>query len=371
MFFTPRYVKEARHYCEAARRVVRYRFDLLTKEEVEKIEHHVALVERAARQRDRQAVSARIKELEDVVGKIAPPRSHAGIRENVEVLLVAIVIAAGVRAYLVEPFKIPTGSMQPTLYGLTGKVLRQDQPLPNPLARAFDFVVRGRTFLNVVAKEDDQVVAMEERSVLNYFTFTDIHGLRSKYTVFAPMAIVERTFGIRPGVRLKKGKPIVRGYVDNGDFVLVNKLAYNFAFPHRGDVFVFKTTGIHGIESAPGFPRNMGSQHYIKRLAGLPGDELRIDPPNLYVNGKLAEEKVFQRVMASKDGYSGYSNGQGAYLDEPSITFTVPPDCFFALGDNSSNSADSRYWGIVPERNVTGKAFVVFWPFTKRWGFIE
>ncbi len=79
--------------------------------------------------------------------------------------------------------------------------------------------------------------------------------------------------------------------------------------------------------------------------------------------------------MTARDGYTGYSNpGNGSrarYLTDTQETLTVPAHHFFALGDNSRNSSDSRYWGFVPEANVTGKAFVAFWPFTKHWGFID
>jgi signal peptidase I len=372
MFFTPRYVKEARQYCEAARRVIRYRLDLLTADQVAAIDTRIDALEEAARNRDSAAVKASAVELEKIVGKIAPPRSNPGWRENCEVLLVAIVIAAGVRAYLLEPFKIPTGSMQPTLNGVVGRV--SSEAPPNPLVRAFDFVVRGRTFVDVVANQDEVVIDLKEESRLNYFTWTRvICESGNSYSVFAPLAVTAGTFGAVPGRQIKRGEPIARGYVDNGDFVLVNKLAYNFSSPQRGDVFVFRTTGISGIEDRPDFPKDLGSQHYIKRLAGLPGDTLRIISPQLFLNGQLASAKGFQRVMSLKDGYRGYSNpSMGAiYLTDPQDTVPIPQHCFFALGDNSYNSSDSRYWGFVPQANVTGKAFVAFWPFTSHWGFID
>ncbi len=379
MFFTPRYVKEARQYCEAARRVIRYRLDLLTEKQVHDVEARISALESAIAKRDRDAVKAGTADLEKIVGRVAPPRSHPGWRENCEVLLVAIVIAAGVRAYLLEPFKIPTGSMQPTLNGVVGT--RTEAGPPNPVMRAFDFVVRGRTFLDTVATQDDVVLRLEEQSRLNYFTWTNVTCESGKvYTLFAPRDVVERDFGVvgrtnrfnRSATILRQGEPIARGYVDNGDFVLVNKMAYNFAMPRRGDVFVFRTTDILGIEGQPNFPRDLGSQHYIKRLAGVPGDTLRIEDPLLYINGQLAGEKSFQHVMSKENGYDGYANPPGGdYLVDASMTFTVPSKSYFAMGDNSRNSFDSRYWGIVPEKNVTGKAFVAFWPFTSHWGFIE
>lgn len=375
MFFTPRHVKEARHCIEAARRILRYRIDLLTRDEYEQVDRKIEALVAATRTRDKAAIRAAIDDLETVAGRVVPARPHAGWRENCEVILVAIVIAAGVRAFIVEPFKIPTGSMQPTLNGIIAS--ESDDPPPNPIVRAFDFVVRGRTYVNVIGKEDDVVVSMRERSYLNYFTFTDVIGQRSRYTIFAPQASLEAGFGIfaernrygQPPTRIRKGQPLARGWIDNGDFVLVNKMAYHFSPPKLADVFVFRTTGIRDIERM--IPEGLGSQHYIKRLAGVPGNTLRIAPPDLYIDGTIASEPAFQRVMSEKNGYNGYTNQGGRYLDSPSSTVTVPPARYFALGDNSRNSLDSRSWGFVPEDNVTGKAFVVFWPFSNRWGFIE
>jgi signal peptidase I len=92
-----------------------------------------------------------------------------------------------------------------------------------------------------------------------------------------------------------------------------------------------------------------------------PATQLRIDPPFLYINGKKAEGYGFQRVMSMKDGYRGY--GAKGLLSDSTKTFTVPSNAYFALGDNSYNSSDSRYWGPVPEQNVVGRGLFVYWPF--------
>jgi signal peptidase I len=162
--------------------------------------------------------------------------------------------------------------------------------------------------------------------------------------------------------------------MDTGDQVFVDKVSYNFVKPAAGDVFVFKTTGIAKIEA--GLDPAMGSQHYIKRLAGMPGKTLRIDPPRLFIDGVVPDQFVFQRVMSMKNDYNGYSNGpEGGgsftHLGSPSETFKVPADGYFALGDNSYHSSDSRVWGPVPERNVAGRGIFVYWPFTSRWGLIR
>ncbi|MGB8354932.1 MAG: signal peptidase I, partial [Chthoniobacteraceae bacterium] len=80
----------------------------------------------------------------------------------------------------------------------------------------------------------------------------------------------------------------------------------------------------------------------------------------------------FKRVMAAKDGYRGYGQGPNyGNLSEPDSVFPVPPKCYFALGDNSYNSADSRYWGIVPQQNIMGYGLLVYWPFNSHWGLIK
>ena len=97
---------------------------------------------------------------------------------------------------------------------------------------------------------------------------------------------------------------------------------------------------------------------------------MRIDPPFLYVNGKKAEGYGFARVMSAKPPYRGYGLGH-EYLSQPDRTFTVPQDGYFALGDNSYNSYDSRYWGTVPEANLVGRGLLVYWPFDWHWGIIR
>jgi signal peptidase I len=132
-------------------------------------------------------------------------------------------------------------------------------------------------------------------------------------------------------------------------------------------VFVFTTQNIEAMGN-PGPPPQKPSQFYIKRLAGVPGDELRIAAPELFHNGHRAEEPGFVRVMKGSqnepvDGYHGYSNTIGMLLRSPAATFGVPAKEYFALGDNSYNSSDSRAWGTVPKENLMGPGFFVYWPF--------
>ena len=163
-----------------------------------------------------------------------------------------------------------------------------------------------------------------------------------------------------------KGDVIARGAIDTGDQVFVDKFSYNFVKPHRGNVFVFRTDDIPGIPPDP----ETGAPFYIKRLAGTPNDELRVDSPLLFANGALQQGIGFERVMSAKNGYRGYGQGRD-YLTDPSKPFKVPERHYFAMGDNSYNSYDSRYWGPVPEENLVGRGLFVYWPFSRHWGLIR
>jgi signal peptidase I len=263
-----------------------------------------------------------------------------------------------------QPFKIPTGSMQPTLNGIIGHP--SADPAPNILRQIGEFIVAGRNYINVVSREDDQVSEIVPKKILFFFTFSRLICQRQNFLVYASPDTLSHDFNVFPGRIFHRGEIIARGAIDTGDQVFVDKFTYNFVKPHRGDVFVFRTNHIPGIREDP----EAGAPFYIKRLAGLPGDTLRIDPPFLYANGKKAEGYGFERVMSAKPPYRGYALGHD-YLSRPDQSYTVPRNGYFAMGDNSYNSYDSRYWGPVPDVNVVGRGLLVYWPFYPHWGLIR
>ncbi len=362
--FTPRYIKHSKLLLRHAQKYLRYKSDTLGASVREPLEAGIAALAAALRARDHDRIKTEAEVLDAQLHKLAPITWETHWRENVEVILVAIVVAVGIRSYFLQPFKIPTGSMQPTLSGIIGH--RSDSPAPNLLRQIGEFFVLGRNYVNVVSAENDRVEQVIPKKFGFFFTFSRIICEHRSYLVYASPETLRGDFGVVPGRGYKAGEIIARGAVDTGDQVFVDKFSYNFIKPHRGDVFVFRTDHIFGI---PGDPET-GAPFYIKRLAGVPGDTLRVDPPNLYVNGKVAEGVGFARVMSAKDGYRGYSPGS-LYLGTPDKTFTVPPRTYFAMGDNSYNSYDSRWWGPVPEMNVVGRGLIVYWPFTRHWGLIR
>ena len=308
-----------------------------------------------------------MEKLEKACGRLFPTPKHPRLREAIEIALVAAVVAwGGILTFFLQPFKIPTGSMQPTLYGVHVEPLAPNQAIPMLPIRVFEKVFCGRGYVDVVCVETgtlDDVREVPQGFALFAGTATILTIVAREYSVPMESRKLWNDFNLRQGQRFAAGQPIVRCILHNGDHIFVDKVTYNFRRPHRGEVFVFETKGIEGTRG----------EFYIKRLAGVGGDQLRIASPDLFVNGQPAAEAGFGRVMSRKDGYNGYQNPerlQGfSYLTGPAETFTIPLKQYFALGDNSYHSSDSRAWGTVPHGNLVGKAWLVYWPFTKRSGF--
>src|SRR5689334_12949093 len=112
-FLTPSHVKHGRQFIKDARKLVAYKRDLVSDEIIEDVNREISHLEHAVASRDRQQISDQMQRLDQACGKLTKPQEDAGWRENVEVFLVAIVIALAVRTYFLQPFTIPTGSMQP------------------------------------------------------------------------------------------------------------------------------------------------------------------------------------------------------------------------------------------------------------------
>lgn len=399
-FLTPRYLKHARLLHKGVTRFLNYKRDLLTQAKVNEIVSLRAELETAIKQRD----AKRLDQLSDQITKACqgalPHVRHSELADNIEVFFVAIVVALGIRAYIAQPFKIPTGSMQPTLNGYNAQPTETD-PTPNFFQKWFEYLLGGRTYVNAVSDHDGVLRSVDpvtEHNFLLFFPYCKVHfqdghslrisspyrqlmdeveagglgfpthtGARAAETGrITPDGRKERRLVSDGPVLIRKGQVLARGILDGGDHVLVNKIAYNFRTPQRGEVFVFTTKHINS--PFMNIPPEQGSQHYIKRLVGVPGDELEVKSPELWVNGKPAEEFGIKRVASVAPPYRGYGNF--GHLAE-GRTVKLGSDQYWAMGDNSYNSSDSRYWGHVPERNVVGPGLFCYLPFTKHWGVIK
>lgn len=158
------------------------------------------------------------------------------------------------------------------------------------------------------------------------------------FVVAAILAFVIRTFLIGP-YKIPTGS--MKPTFLEGDRIFADKITYRFRTPQRGDIIIFK---------APMDPK----KDFVKRLVGLPGDKLQIKEGKLIINGETLDDPPF-----SEHYY--YNRNEWDFGKEGQI-IEVPPGNYFALGDNSAQSNDSRSWGFVPAKNLVGKAVCIWWP---------
>ena len=137
--------------------------------------------------------------------------------------------------------------------------------------------------------------------------------------------------------------------VSPGDHIMVEGFSFLFDKPHRGDIVVFRTAG---IESLP------QDQVYVKRIAGEPGEHVRISDGKLFINEKPVS-------LSNELGEITYDLPL-AFQNSVKTDVTVPNGCYFVLGDNSTNSLDSRYWGSVPRGNIIGRVAYCYFPLQRR-----
>jgi len=312
-----------------------------------------------------------LEELEKQYGDLLRTDRHHGRRENAEVALVAIALALGVRAYFLQPFKIPTHSMRPTLLGILNQP-EANQP-PGIFPRLLDFALEGKTYHRATVPRDGQILSVREARLGGVIPWTTTEVIADGWKQVLWTSLQEAREGglkVRSGDSVREGEILANFSSATGDHLFVNKMIYHFRKPKRAETFVFTTEHIDGIESGLRLRGIEGSQYYIKRCVGLGGDLLQVKPPELWINGAPAEAKACRRVADQKDGYPGYTFGQ-TYLNNPNDQFRVPAKDYWAMGDNSPNSFDSRGWGPVPAPNLIGKGAFVYWPITKRWGLIR
>lgn len=392
MAFTIPFTKAAREKKQAKTILSAARVFVLSHEDLSEFAPGGASAERMDALRAAWAAKD-VEQCKSLLEFLDPPRSFAVCREWLDILVVSISVAMAFRAYFYEPFNIPTGSMQPTLYGnyslkcSPAQATFWDKGPQKWLKWAFT----GAMYECFTAPFDGQLgfqptnTGHYDMRVLNRVT-----GAMSKPMLVptdvlrgsggdAPVAgeVPKLPNGLMPGEYVRAGQVLWSGYVVTGDFLFVNRWLWNFRHPRRGDVMIFSTTGIEGLAQGT---------HYIKRMTGVPGDELSIKGGELYANGeKPMEPRRIAQIQRREPGerhmypYAGYRPSGAAAYDRPGRTIAhdgdkvkLAADEYYACGDNSPNSYDSRYWGPVPARNLCGIAGGVFWPIVNpRWGNIE
>jgi len=379
-------VRHASAMQKHVRKLVNHQRDILQPQAIEKLNEAIADLQKAiAAKLPKADLEKQMVELEKTANKWLKPYPNAAWRENTEVLLVALAVAMGIRTFFLQPFKIPTGSMQPTLYGVISENLLETNSKPSTGWAGIKDWFAGASYVNVKAPEDGIVTAVDPQPVkLLIFNIKQTLFFNGKpITIWFPPdcggSNLRDRAGLHSGKSFRKGDDIINLKVISGDHLFVDRLTYNFLTPKRGDVIVFETKGIP--EEQRYRARIPADQFYIKRLVGLGGENVKLgDDRHLVINGKRLDASLphFERVYsfdpkteASDSHYSGHVNWPqlASFFADKTGGVNVPKGEFLAMGDNTVSSLDSRTWGSFPSQYVIGKAFMVYWPLTTRFGW--
>jgi signal peptidase I len=406
--------RNAENWLRLCEKVYHYRRDQLKEKELQELLGASNQLREALRKKeDASRLRLASEQAENILRRVGGAYYRkAGWTDNVEVFLVAAILAIGIRTYFVQPFKIPTNSMWPSYFGMTHETFEAGEE-PGGVERAFRSIAYGarRYTVNAPISGEVQIAILRDRlrlaaspatmrryfflpaPAVEYILFVDgvpvgvrvpaefqiEPVLRDAFFPEAPSlegALADRArAGVRSlpgyeqfvligtGVRVEAGEPLVNFDILTGDQLFVDRMSYHFVRPKVGDGIVFRTGLIPGLRGPTGAQED---KYYIKRLVGIPGDELEIRTPVLLRNGAPIDGRpVFEKMNAAEGRFTGYL---GVELLAPGRTVTVPPERYFALGDNSPNSLDSRSWGFVPQEEIVGRSLLIYYPFTRRWG---
>ncbi|MDQ8185364.1 signal peptidase I [Pelagicoccus sp. SDUM812002] len=428
----------AKNWLYHAGKVYHFRKDRLSETEVstllrlsEEVKSGMRDKSESADSRLRASIESLKEHMEHVGGNYYPRGSMA---ENVEFFFAALIIYVGFTTFFIKPFKIPTNSMWPSYYGMTGEVYADDAEKPNVIERAFRFVSFGAKHYDVTAPTSGELlIPMVKTGSGSYRIFERPANVKRYFVINAPGA--ERVLYVgdesvsfkypsdfnldrqvllplqKAGVVSPYDRLIERGGLSQGSFAGTKKetiydprtgrnmnvtvyllrtgrmveegeslLSFDLM---TGDQLFVDRMSYHFVSPKVGdgfvfktdsIPAVAEDKFYIKRLVGTPGDTVKVEGSTLYVNGEPATGSVaFEKNSKMEDNYGGYTTMK----DERSLTVdlsteqTVPDGHFFAIGDNSHNSSDGRVWGYVPPEAVVGRPVMIYYPFTKRFGLAK
>ena len=264
---------------------------------------------------DDEILRVKKEALETVIRQWMKPDRYSTWRENVEVVLVAMAIALVIRTFFLHPFKIPTGSMQPTLYGIE---YEKADTVPNLPGRIWDAAIHG------------------------VFYREGISGMLAEIA---------------------------------GDHLLVDRVTYNFRPPKRGEIIVFETKGIDHKDMA----QDQFYIKRLVGLSGEKisiGDDLHVRIDGVRLNASTPHfEKIYTIGPYPREShYFGHVNervakrarrpGLAPLFPNERAVLKIPRGHYMVMGDNTLNSSDSRTWGSFPIENIIGRFCFVYWPFS-------
>ena len=404
--------KQAKELLHAASKVYHYRRDVTSAVRLQELEKSVVEIETMLNDKtaDKVPFEAAMDRLDALLrkigGKIHPKTFWS---DNLEVILVAAILVIGVRTFFFQPFIIPTNSMYPTYSGMNSVIYEADDSSPSAAKQLFNKLTLGAKHKSLIAEGSGPISLLllpapttgriDTKRAVPYRKYFILPAKRAEYLFsvggtiqsiqvpleFDMLSVVRDVFpdadltmavpskespsgqALPMNADAKEGDPIIRFDITLGDALFVDRISYHFKRPKAGDPFVFRTNAIR--EELGRLTGDYTDKYYIKRIGGVGGETLEIKDGGLYVNGEPRDEVEAYGRNARREGeYGGYINHT---LLAEGRTLKIPDDKFVALGDNSANSLDSRYWGFVPDTSVIGKAVFIYYPFTKRWGVAE
>jgi len=260
------------------------------------------------------------------LGWVAFAGALVGMNLAVELLLVNIAPA--------KPFRVPTGGMEPTLMGV-----RFTEEIGQ--TSSADMLLEGKGYVEYRAKAAGRLENLK------------LHGSNLEFSIgglthTTPASAAEK---LRSKRQFEQGELIFAGTAYAGDHIVVERLSYLFGSPKRGDIVVFKTSGIDD-------PNVRNDTVYVKRIVGLPGETIQIDPPRVLANQQAIEEPpIFRKLQ--------YQNG--GKLKSPMDSTTLGEDEYLVLGDNTSpsGSLDGRHFGAIPGSSIIGRVSTIYWPLNR------
>jgi len=277
------------------------------------LENDMAAVDDALRSGNISDIEKSAEKLHNGFEKHLGFAKKSAVREYAEAFLFALILAVFLRTFVIQLFKIPTGSMEPTLHG----------------AQNYGF---------------------GDHIVVNKF----IYGPQTLDWVGVPWT----NYGFElPAWRFEK---IALRKPKRGDIV-VFKFPFNYHCNQCNSDFNL-TRGMPRVCPSCG-SRNLEYQNkdFVKRCIGLPGDTVEIRGGNIYINDMLVTEPTIIKDIHYTNVLSGNGSGRRLY-GHRGQKFKVPLNSYFVLGDNSANSKDSRFWGFVPFEDIRGEAFFIYLP---------